>query len=120
ATVRLIAPGGGVLTAVEDSKTSPQGRGAGSYRFALTGASLQAGGTYRLVIATAQAETVTAETTIPNTPTENTTTTRSFNRARDTAVVTWAKTNARTYFVRIESPYGPFFIFTDSASLKLS
>src|SRR6185503_14289810 len=46
---------------------------------------------------------------------------QAFNRDRDTVVLNWQPVSrARTYAVRVESPHGPFFLFTDSTHLTLT
>jgi hypothetical protein len=47
--------------------------------------------------------------------------TRTFNRDRDTLLAQWTRVQqARTYAVRVESPFGPFFLFTDSTRFRMT
>src|SRR5262252_7698031 len=44
----------------------------------------------------------------------------TFDRSRDTVVYEWPKSpGARSYFVRIETPFGPRSFFTDSTRVRL-
>lgn len=98
------------------------GKGAGVYRFAISPALLQLGTRYQLHVHTAEGEDLTAFTTIPEPQATGTgSLTRVFNRDHDTLVIQWARTRAaRSYAVRIESPFGPFFLFTDSLRVRIT
>ena len=46
---------------------------------------------------------------------------RTINRDHDTLFIQWNRTTAaRSYMVRVESPFGPFFLFTDSTAVRLT
>jgi hypothetical protein len=46
---------------------------------------------------------------------------RTFNRDHDAVFAQWNRApGARAYAVRIESPFGPFFLFTDSTAIRLT
>ena len=121
AVVTLTTPGGATLLAREDSKVRLDRKGAGIYRFALSGDSLQRGGTYHLSVTTIRGEILTAETSVPAGVAAAVPVTQVFDRARDTVVITWpASPGARSYFVRIETPYGPRSFFTDSTRVRLT
>jgi hypothetical protein len=118
ALVTLTTPGGATLTAVEDIVAFD--RGAGIYRFALPGDALVRGAAYRLSVQTAKGEALSAETTIPDGVAVTATGLRTFDRSRDTVVVEWAAVaGARSYLVRIETPYGPRSFFTDETRVRL-
>ena len=123
ALVEVTDSTGRTFVGVEDN-TLPinSGRGQGVYRLPLPGTQLVAGGRYRLHIRTAHGEEVTAFTRVPRAEvTSFGGITRTFNRDHDTLRVAWNRVaDARTYTVRIESPFGPFFLFTDSLSLAIS
>ncbi len=47
--------------------------------------------------------------------------TRTFNRDHDTLNISWdASLKARAYAMRVESPFSPFFLFTDSLHVRLT
>lgn len=121
ATVTLTAPDGQAFVAREDVTTRGDGKGQGIYRFALAGASLARGATYRLSVRTTKGETLAAETSVPGGTAAAVPEQRVFDRSRDTVIVEWPATpGARSYFVRIETPFGPRSFFTDSTRLRLS
>lgn len=120
AVITLRAPSGALFVAREDKRTRLDGRGAGIYRFDLTGAQLQRQQPYRLSLTTATGEVLTAETTLPGGAAATVAQQRAFDRARDTVLVQWDPVpGARSYFVRIETPYGPRSFFTDSTRVRL-
>jgi len=121
AAVDILDSTGRVFRGVED-RTLPanNGKGAGVYCIPLFGASLVLGARYQLRVRTAQAETLTAFTRVPRPATRSTGgLTRTFNRDHDVMVLQWAPTPAaRAYTVRIETPFGPFYLFTDSTHFR--
>jgi hypothetical protein len=121
AVVRLTTPDGQTLVAREDNTLRDDRKGAGIYRFALRGDALERSGTYRLSVQTIKGEMLTAETSVPTGVAAAVAEQRVFDRARDTIVVEWpAASGARSYFVRIETPFGPRSFFTDSTRLRLT
>jgi hypothetical protein len=121
ASVQITTPSGQVINGVEDRAVTVNSSGAGVYRFRLAGASLVRGQPYRLRVQTREGETLTASTTIPSAPTPAPTFISSFNRSRDTLNLVWPSVRgARSYALRIEGPFGPFFLFTDSLHLRLT
>jgi hypothetical protein len=121
ALVQLTTPGGQTLIAREDSELSGDGRGAGIYRFTLRGSALERGATYRLSVRTTKGEVLTAETSVPAGAAADVAEQRVFDRARDTILVEWdAVPGARSYFVRVETPFGPRTFFTDSTRVRLT
>jgi hypothetical protein len=120
AIVRLTTPSGDVLVAREDVELEGDGRGAGIYRFALPGDALERNAAYRLSVQTRTGEVLTGETSVPAGAVALTPAHRVFDRAHDTVVVAWpAAAGARSYFVRIETPFGPRSFFTDSTRVRL-
>ena len=120
AIVTLTTPDGQTLTAVEDKFTRSDRKGEGIYRFALPGSALVAGGSYQLSVRTVGSEVLTAETSMPAGIAAVVAGQEVFDRSRDTVVFEWPKsTGARSYFVRIETPFGPRSFFTDSTRVRL-
>ena len=117
ASVAVLDSTGAVLTGTEDTA---DGRGTGVYRINLP-APLRPGARYSLRIRTTQGETVTGETRVPLPITTSTgALTRTFNRDHDTLTIEWNPTPlSRAYAVRVESPFGPYFLFSDSTRLRL-
>jgi hypothetical protein len=119
------------VVAVEDALTN-NGRGAGVYRFrnpaspresqnpALPAMRIVTGGTYRLMITTTTGDTVRGTATLPRVTTPPPTGARFFNRDRDTLRFFWDPVPAtQRYLVRIESPWGPMFLFTEQFEARL-
>lgn len=119
ASAQLVDSDGTVTNAVEQKTTGNAGTGV--YLFPLA-RGLRFGARYDLRVRTLEGETVSASTRIPTPLTTSTNAlTRTFNRDHDTLLVTWNRAiQARTYAIRIESPFGPFFMFTDSAFFRLT
>jgi hypothetical protein len=121
ARVSLTTPDGQTLVAREDKEVRGDGKGGGIYRFELPGSSLVRGATYRLTVLTTKGETLTAETSVPEGDAALTPVQRVFDRVEDTVMLDWpAAPGARSYFVRIESPFGPMSFFTDSTRVRLT
>jgi hypothetical protein len=121
ALVSLTTPAGQTLFALEDKTTNIYGAGQGVYRFELPGSALQRGATYRLSVRTKGGERLFAETAMPGGVAADVAESRSFDRTRDTMIVSWPATaGARSFFVRIETPFGPRYFFTDSTSVRLT
>lgn len=122
AVVQLVDSTGRLFQATEDLTTLANGKGAGVYRFALPGTSLILGGRYELRVRTALGENVTAFTRVPQAPVRAFgALSRTINRDHDTLFIQWNRAPAaRAYMVRVESPFGPFFLFTDSTAVRLT
>ncbi len=119
AIVRLTTPDGGTLVAVEDNLVRADRKGEGIYRFTLPGSALSAG-RYQLSVQTLTSGTLAAETTVPAAVAAMTPETRPFDRVADTLVFEWpSAAGARSYFVRIETPFGPRSFFTDGTRVRL-
>jgi hypothetical protein len=121
ARVEIIDSAGVARPAVEDLSVSTNGTGAGVYRVVLPGG-VRLGARYQLHIVTAQGEQVTAFTRVPFPAFASTgALTRPFNRDHDSIVVQWQRAaSARAYALRVESPFGPFFLFTDSLRFRMN
>ncbi|HEV7993027.1 MAG TPA: hypothetical protein VGP25_14470 [Gemmatimonadaceae bacterium] len=121
AIVSLTTPSGATLFAREDYPANGDGSGRGVYRFFLPGSTLDRNGTYKLSILTSKGERVNAETAVPGgTAVFAPDPPRTFDRAADAASIEWpAAQGARSYYVRIETPFGPRAFFTDSTRVRL-
>jgi hypothetical protein len=120
ATMTLIAPDGTTLTAAEDNTTRIDQKGQGVYRFTLPGASLERNATYRLLVRSTMGEVLSAETSVPDGVPASAATFGTIDRTRDTLELTWpASPTARSYFVRVDTPYGPRSFFTESTHVRL-
>ncbi len=125
ADVRLLADGDSVgVRAVE---TLVRARGTGRYVVPRSLLALQPGRRYRLRLRTADAREVTGETRVPGAPPGWTVgagalaTPVVLDRSRDTLQLRWtAVRDARTYAIRVETPYGPWALFADSTQFMLS
>jgi hypothetical protein len=120
ATVQIVDSAGQTFTGVED-KVPPIGKGTGVYRIQVLPA-VRLGARYELVVRTLEGETVNAFTRVPSPQaTSSGALTRTFNRDHDTLVVKWNRApGARAYTLRVESPFGPFFMFTDTTEFQLN
>ena len=120
AIVRLTTPDGRTLIAPEDNTVRSDRKGEGIYRFNLQGSALVPGGTYQLSIQTVTGGVITAETVVPGGAAALVAEQREFDRSRDTLVFEWPSSpGARSYFVRIETPFGPRSFFTDATRVRL-
>lgn len=122
AVVEILDSTGRAFRGVEDKTLNPNGRGAGVYRVPLRGPSIVLGARYQLRVRTPANEQLTAFTRVPRATQRFVGgLTRTFNRDRDALIAQWARVPAaRSYAVRIESPFGPFFMFTDSLSFRIT
>ena len=121
ARMTLTTPDGQVVRAIEDVTVNIDRSGTGVYRFYLPGSALLRGATYRLSVETARGEALTAETSLPGGAAAMVAESATFDRVRDTMVVSWqAVAGAPSYFVRIETPFGPRSFFTDSTRVRLT
>src|SRR5690242_10266446 len=119
ATITLITPSGRAIQAIEDSKLN-DGKGQGVYRIPLFGDSLVRNQPYHLLVQTTGGETLSAVTSVPDGITSGLTYHPTFDRVRENLSVTWsASVTAKSYFVRIETPYGPRQFFTQGTSITL-
>jgi len=120
AIVTLTTPDGQTLTAVEDSRVRDDRKGEGIYRFSLPGSALIADGKYQLSVQTLGGEVLAAETSVPEGIAVVNAQQATFDRSRDTVLFEWPESSgARSYFVRIETPFGPRSFFTDSTRVRL-
>jgi hypothetical protein len=120
AQMTIIAPDGTRFVAKEDNTTRLDGKGQGIYRFDLPGSSLQRNAIYSLAVRTTAGEVLTAETSVPEGTPAMTASSGTFDRESDTLMLSWpAAPGARSYFLRIETPFGPRTFFTESTQVRL-
>lgn len=122
ATVEIVDSAGAAFTGIEDKTVLANGQGAGVYRVPLAGSALRLGDRYQLRVHTPDGIDLTAFTRVPRPDVSSTGgLSRTFNRDHDTLLVGWQAAGAtRAYALRVESPFGPFFLFTDSLRFTLS
>ena len=121
ATMLLEGPDGERFFAIEDRFTRGDGRGEGIYRFALPGAQLARGRTYALTVTSSRGEVLHSEASVPGGEPAMAAEARDFDRDHDTLTVEWPRSpGARSYWVRVETPYGPRMFFTDSNHVRLT
>jgi hypothetical protein len=119
ATMTLVTPTGERLFAIEDN-IGGGARGAGVYRFYVAGSALERNLPYRLEVRTRDGELLAAETSVPEGVPAMVADSSGFDRSTDTVVVSWPKSDgARSYYVRIESPFGPRAFFTSDTVVRL-
>ncbi len=125
AEVTIIGPGVNVrgFEVVYTGKAA--GYGAGRYVVNLgvtnTLMQLRAGERYALTVRAPDGTVVTGSTQLPNAPfVSQSATVATFDRDRDSVRLNWsAIPGARTYGLRVESPFGPFLLFSDTTHLTL-
>jgi len=125
AEVRLFVEGDS--TGVVATETELDGRLTGRYVVPRVRLAIEPGRTYRLRVRTADDREVTGETRVPSaganwSPGLGTIAQRvTLNRSLDTLRLQWdAVPGARTYAIRVETPNGPWFLFSDSTRFALS
>lgn len=129
AVVILSRVGGDSARAVERSTVSSDGRGKGVYiinnngspTFPNSSLRILSGERYRIRVTTADGRVATAETQIPLVTGFTTSGARIFYRDTDTLKLTWTEASRRRiYTLRIDSPYGAFFLWSDSTKFNLN
>lgn len=120
ATVTLVTPSGRAIQAIEDSDVNG-GKGQGVYRISLSGDSLVRNQPYQLLVRTAGGQTLSATTSVPDgIATRDGNVYPRFDRSRDTFSTSWmASATAKSYLIRVDTPFGPRQFFTQSTSLEL-
>ena len=125
ATVRLFRDNDS--TGVSAVETIRRSRRTGRYTVPRADLTIEPGIRYRLLVRTADGREVTGETRVPSAPAgwslgaAVTVQPVSLNRAVDTLRLSWASSaGARTYAIRVETPNGPWFLFSDSTQFALA
>ncbi len=122
ADVRLLADGD--TAGVRATETVVSGRKTGRYVVPRAALAIEPGRRYRLRVRTAAGAVVTGTTTVPTAnagqpavPVQGTALTRS----TDTLRLAWgAVADAAIYGIRVETPEGPWFLFSDSTRFALA
>ena len=112
---------------IEDVVIYGDGRGRGVYRLRNSrnpgsqNVELVPGSRYTLRIRTSEGQVVTGSTVIPLTTLSSPTPVPlPFQRDRDTLRLRWpAAPGAKRYALRVDSPFGPFYLFTDAQGYDL-
>ena len=125
ASVRLLTDAD--TTGVVAVETRVRGRGTGRYVVPRAALAIVPGRRYRLRIRTASGDSVSGETRVPSaaagwTPGSGSTAVpAALSRSTDTLRLGWTPIpDARTYAIRIETPNGPWFLFSDSTQFSLA
>ncbi len=122
ALVQIIDSSGAVTTGTENPVQGATVNGPGVYHIPIPGFNLRLGERYELHIHTVDGDDLTAYTRIPLPEVTSTGgLTRTVNRDHDTVSIAWnAALKTRAYAMRVESPFGPFFLFTDSLHARIT
>lgn len=125
ASVRLLTDAD--TAGVAAVETRVRGRGTGRYVVPRATLAIVPGRRYRLRIRTASGDTVSGETRVPSAGTTwtpgsgSTAVPVTLSRSTDTLRLNWAPSpDARTYGIRVETPNGPFLLFSDSTTFSLA
>ncbi len=125
ADVRLLA--GNDTIGLRAMETLVRGRGTGRYSLPASLLAVQPGARYRLRVRTLDSREVTGETLVPSAAagwvagSGTVAQPATLNRSGDTLRLSWTPvSNARTYGIRIETPNGPWFLFSDSTRFSLT
>ena len=125
ADVRLLDARDTVGVRVVETRVS--GRGTGRYTVSRQALTVLPGARYRLRIRTADGSVVTGETLVPSAPpgwlagAGEQPVAAMLTRSTDTLRVSWSPVlDARTYVIRVETPDGPWFLFSDSTQFSLA
>lgn len=124
ASVRVQGPDGTTFTGLE--RVYPgraPGYGAGRYEvIAGVGKTpIRPGGRYTLTVRATDGTVVTGSTVMPNSPLYvGGPSLTTFDRDRDSVKLTWNRVaGSRSYGLRVESPFGAFLLFSDTAKVTL-
>jgi hypothetical protein len=125
--VTVTGPDGVFLGVEASAPARPNNYSTG--RYILTSASLQLGpriplrpgSRYNLRVVTPDGTVITGSTVIPNTSAFVPSTKLDlFNRDRDSLQLTWRDIGAaRSYMLRVDTPFGAFLLFTDSTHVTM-
>jgi hypothetical protein len=124
ADVRLLTDADTV--GVRAPETLNAGRGTGRYAAPRAAIAIVPGRSYRLRIRLRDGRELTGETRVPNAspgwiPGAIPTGVVTLNRSTDSLRLSWSPTtDTRTYGIRIETPNGPWFLFSDSTRFTLA
>lgn len=121
ALVTITGPDGRFIAFETQPAGRPPSYETGRYVTPTGGMIVRPGATYALQVSTPGGTIVRGTTTVPAIgPTGTSTRVDPFNRGRDTVRLTWrSAAGARSYLLRVESPFGPFLQFIDSTNVSL-
>lgn len=121
ALVAITGPDGRFIAFETQPAGRPPSYETGRYVTPTGGMIVRPGATYALQVSTPGGTIVRGTTTVPAIgPTGTSTRVDPFNRGRDTVRLTWrGAAGARSYLLRVESPFGPFLQFIDSTNVSL-
>ena len=121
ALVTITGPDGRFIAFETQPAGRPPSYETGRYVTPAGGMIVRPGATYALQVSTPGGTIVRGTTTVPAIgPTGTSTRVDPFNRGRDTVRLTWrSAAGARSYLLRVESPFGPFLHFIDSTNVAL-
>ena len=122
ALVEILDSSGVAVKGSETPVTGATVNGPGVYHVPIPGHALLLGARYKLHVHTLDGDDVTAFTRIPLPEVTSTGgLTRTLNRDHDTLNIVWDKApKTRAYAMRIENPFSPFFLFTDSLHVRIT
>ena len=129
ASVHLFSETGTSARALQKGVSVPGGppRGTGLYVFrnlrSTAGDAIEIvpGRSYRLEVRDEQGRLVTGTTRVPKQATIEMRLPVPFNRDTDTLRLDWQPVeHAKQYALRLETPFGPFFLFTDTAKVEIA
>lgn len=129
AAVRLFAGSDTVGIAATETRVVRAGveRGTGRYVVPRERLAIEPGVRYRLLVRTGDAREVTGETRVPDAPPGwvpgqgSVAVPVTVDRATDTLRLDWSPVEgARTYAIRVDTPNGPWFLFSDSTRFRLA
>jgi len=122
ASVRLYSDQDSIGVAATETRRF--GRGTGRYVVSRTAFPIRTGQRYHLRIRTSAGDSVSGETRVPLPGTgwrAGMIESATLSRSTDTLRLAWSPSpDARTYAIRIETPNGPWFLFSDSTRFSLS
>ncbi|MDB4890791.1 MAG: hypothetical protein JWL61_2646 [Gemmatimonadetes bacterium] len=124
ASVRIQGPDGTTFVGLERKYPGRAvNYGAGRYEViaGIGSTPIRPGGRYTLAVRATDGTVVTGSTVVPNSPAySGGQPITSFDRDRDSVKLNWTPVaGARTYGLRVESPFGAFQIFSDTTKLAL-
>jgi hypothetical protein len=123
ATVTITGPDGSFAGAELHYNGKPSTYGQGRYvvQAGLGKVPIRPGAKYTLTVRTPSGVTVTGTTVVPNAAANNATASVDpFDRERDTLKLKWNPVPlARTYGLRVDSPFGAFQLFSDTTHLEI-
>jgi hypothetical protein len=123
ASVVISGPDGALVGLERKFTGKPASYGAGRYEVqaGVGRTPIRPGATYTLTVKTLDGAVVTGKTVVPSSaPSTFMAQVNPFDRERDTLHISWtAVQKARSYGLRVETPFGAFMLFSDSTHVEL-